>query len=69
MLENSLALQSEILYRYKRLKEIGAFSEVQYLNQRNIVAKTNGQLMQLEQTSTSNRHTGSTDSSVEVGTR
>ena len=48
MLEKSLTLQSEILYRYKRLKEIGAFSEVQYLNQRNIVAKTNGQLMQLK---------------------
>ena len=46
MLENNLALQSEILYRYEQLKEVGAFSEVQYLNQRNIVAETQGKLKQ-----------------------
>ena len=46
MLENNLALQTEILGRYEQLKAIGAFSEVQYLNQRNIVTKTRGKLMQ-----------------------
>ena len=46
MLENNLALQVEILGRYKHLKEVGAFSEVQYLNQQNIVAETRGKLMQ-----------------------
>tara|TARA_Y100001933_G_scaffold192714_1_gene192268 strand:- start:706 stop:1959 length:1254 start_codon:yes stop_codon:yes gene_type:complete len=46
MLENNLALQIEILDRYEQLKEAGAFSEVQYLNQRNIVAETRGKLMQ-----------------------
>ena len=46
MLENNLVLQSEILDRYEQLKEVGAFSEVQYLNQRNIVAETRGKLMQ-----------------------
>ena len=46
MLENNLALQSEILDRYEKLKEVGAFSEVQYLNQGNIVAETRGKLMQ-----------------------
>ena len=46
MLGNSLMLQSEILERYRQLKEVGAFSEVQYLNQRNIVAETEGKLMQ-----------------------
>ena len=46
MLENNLTLQSEILDRYEQLKEVGAFSEVQYLNQRNIVAETRGKLMQ-----------------------
>ena len=46
MLENTLTLQSEILVRYKKLKEVGAFSEVQYLNQGNLVAETRGQLMQ-----------------------
>ena len=46
MLENNLVLQSEILGRYKHLKEVGAFSEVQYLNQRNIVNETRGKLMQ-----------------------
>ena len=46
MLENNLTLQSEILDRYKHLKEVGAFSEVQYLNQSNIVNETHGKLMQ-----------------------
>ena len=46
MLEKNLALQSEILERYEQLKAIGAFSEVQYLNQRNIVTETRGKLMQ-----------------------
>ena len=69
MLENNLALQIEILDRYEQLKEAGAFSEVQYLNQRNIVAETRGKLMQtkverLRQTSLLDN-----DSSVEVGTR
>ena len=45
MLKN-LMLQSEILDRYGRLQEVGAFSEVQYLNQRNVVAETRGKLMQ-----------------------
>ena len=46
MLEKNLALQSEILDRYKYLKEVGAFAEVQYLNQSNIVIETRGKLMQ-----------------------
>ena len=46
MLENNLALQSEILKRYEQLETAGAFSEVQFLNQQNIVAETNGRLMQ-----------------------
>ena len=46
MLESNLALQSEILGRYKHLKEVGAFSEVQYLNQSNVVNETRGKLMQ-----------------------
>ena len=46
MLENNLKLQSEILERYAQLKAIGAFAEVQFLNQQNIVAETNGRLMQ-----------------------
>ena len=46
MLEKNLMLQSEILDRYGRLQEVGAFSEVQYLNQRNVVAETRGKLMQ-----------------------
>ncbi len=46
MLENNLALQSEILERYEQLQAAGAFSEVQYLNQQNIVAETRGKLMQ-----------------------
>ena len=46
MLENNLALQAEILGRYEQLKAAGAFSEVQYLHQQNIVAETRGKLMQ-----------------------
>ena len=46
MLENKLLLQSEILHRYRQLKEAGAFSEIQYLNQKNIVSETRGELMQ-----------------------
>ena len=46
MLESNLVLQSEILGRYKYLKEVGAFSEVQYLNQSNVVNETRGKLMQ-----------------------
>ena len=49
MLENNLILQSEILDRYEQLKEVGAFSEVQYLNQRNVVSETRGKLMQKRQ--------------------
>ena len=46
MLESNLVLQSEILGRYKYLKEVGAFSEVQYLNQSNVVNEIRGKLMQ-----------------------
>ena len=46
MLENNLMLQAEILDRYKQLQTTGAFSEVQYLNQKNIVAEIRGKLMQ-----------------------
>ena len=46
MLEKNLMLQSEILDRYGGLHEVGAFSEVQYLKQRNVVAETRGKLMQ-----------------------
>ena len=46
MLENNLALQVEILGRYKQLQAAGAFLEVQYLNQQNIVTETRGKLMQ-----------------------
>ena len=48
MLQNNLVLQSEILNRYGQLKEFGAFSEVQYLNQENNVAETRGKLMQIK---------------------
>ena len=48
MLENNLALHSEILQRYEQLEQAGAFSEVQYLNQQNIVAETRGKLMQMK---------------------
>ena len=46
MLENNLALQSEILKRFEELEEEGAASELQYLNQQNVVAETRGRLMQ-----------------------
>ena len=46
MLEKKFLFQSEILERYKQLKVMGAFSEVQYLNQQNIVAETYGKQMQ-----------------------
>ena len=46
MLENNLKLQSEILKRFEQLNAAGAFSEVQLLNQQNIVAETRGTLMQ-----------------------
>jgi len=46
MLENNLALQAEILERYQQLNAAGAFSEVQYLHQQNVVAETRGKLMQ-----------------------
>ena len=46
MLENNLALQAEILERYQQLQAAGAFSEVQYLQQQNVVAETRGKLMQ-----------------------
>ena len=46
MLENKLALQGEILERYEQLNAAGAFSEVQYLQQQNVVAETRGKLMQ-----------------------
>lgn len=46
MLENNLELQNKILMRYAQLNAVGAFSELQYLNQKNIVAETRGRLMQ-----------------------
>ena len=46
MLENNLLLQAEILERLEQLEAAGAFSEVQYLNQQNVVAETRGKLMQ-----------------------
>ena len=46
MLENNLALQGEILERYEQLNAAGAFSEVQYLHQQNVVIETRGKLMQ-----------------------
>ncbi len=46
MLENNLELQVEILKRYEQLESAGAFSEVQYLNQQNVVAEIQGRLMQ-----------------------
>ena len=46
MLENNLELQVEILKRYEQLESAGAFSEVQYLNQKNVVAEIQGRLMQ-----------------------
>ena len=46
VLENNLELQSEILNRYGQLEAAGAFSEVQYLNQKNTVQEIRGKLMQ-----------------------
>ena len=46
MLENNLALQSEILKRFEELEEAGATSELQYLSQQNSVEETRGRLMQ-----------------------
>ena len=46
MLESNLELQSEILDRFEQLEQAGAASELQYLNQQNIVAETRGRLMQ-----------------------
>ena len=46
MLEKNLALQVQILERYMQLKAAGAFSEVQYLKQQNVVSETRGKLMQ-----------------------
>ncbi|AII49930.1 hemolysin D [Synechococcus sp. KORDI-52] len=46
MLQKNLKLQSEILDRFEQLEDAGAFSEVQLLNQQNIVAETQGKLMQ-----------------------
>ena len=46
MLANKLEVQSEILGRYEQLKEVGAFSEVQYLKQQNVVAEAQGKLLQ-----------------------
>ena len=46
MLENKLGVQSEILGRYEQLKAVGAFSEVQYLKQQNVVAESRGKLLQ-----------------------
>ena len=46
MLEQS-QLQSEILERFEQLERAGAASELQYLNQQNVVAETRGKLMQI----------------------
>ena len=46
MLESNLQLQSEILERFEQLEREGAASELQYLNQQNVVAETRGKLMQ-----------------------
>ena len=46
MLESNLELQSEILERFEQLERAGAASELQYLNQQNVVAETRGKLMQ-----------------------
>ncbi len=46
MLENNLELHSEILERYEQLEAAGAQSELQYLNQRNVVEETRGKLLQ-----------------------
>ena len=46
MLESNLELQTEILQRFEQLEREGAASELQYLNQQNVVAETRGRLMQ-----------------------
>mgnify|MGYP003329274240 CR=1 FL=1 len=46
MLENNLALHTEILSRCMQLNAAGAFSEVQLLTQKNSVEETRGRLMQ-----------------------
>ena len=46
MLERNLELQLEILQRFEQLEREGAASELQYLNQQNVVAETRGRLMQ-----------------------
>ena len=67
MLQNNLALQAEILERYGQLQAAGAFSEVQYLNQQNIVAETRGKLMQSRQNGCARSLARSTNGRVEVG--
>lgn len=46
MLVKNLALESEILARFKRLSEQGASAELQYLQQRNQVQEVEGKLQQ-----------------------
>lgn len=46
MLERNLELQKSVLERYKFLKIQGATSEIQYLQQLNVVAETEGRLKQ-----------------------
>nr|WP_115094461.1 HlyD family efflux transporter periplasmic adaptor subunit [Synechococcus sp. UW106] len=46
MLENNLELHAEILERFDQLEAVGATSELQYLNQQNVVEETRGKLMQ-----------------------
>ncbi|MEB3262999.1 MAG: HlyD family efflux transporter periplasmic adaptor subunit [Synechococcus sp.] len=46
MLEQNLALDTEILSRFERLAKEGASAELQYLQQRNKVQETQGRLMQ-----------------------
>ena len=69
MLENNLKLQSEILQRFEQLEQAGAASELQYLNQQNVVAETRGKLMQKSGSAASDRPLGSTDGAVEFRAR
>ena len=46
MLESTLALDKEILERFKKLADEGASAELQYLQQRNRVGEVEGRLMQ-----------------------
>lgn len=48
MLKGNFNLQKEILSRYQKLKEEGATSELQYLQQMNRVNEINGKLRQVE---------------------